>query len=119
MGGVLTERLMNAILAGDASAVVALLRAGADPVAPDSEGTTPLYLASVQGEAEVALLLLEAGASPDAESGHGDQGTPLCGATAHGHADTVRVLLEHGADPNPARGPWNRPGAAVLGDAVG
>ncbi|MGW0582081.1 ankyrin repeat domain-containing protein, partial [Streptomyces sp. NPDC002920] len=77
-----------------------LLRAGADPAATDSDGTTALYLASVQGAAGIARRLLAAGAPPDAESaGPGAEGTPLCAAACWGHTETVRALLAHGADP--------------------
>lgn len=79
----------------------AVLRAGGDPERADSEGTTPLYWASVNGEADIARLLLAAGASPDTESsGLGAEGTPLCAAACWGHTETVRELLAHGADPN-------------------
>ncbi|MFE9097808.1 ankyrin repeat domain-containing protein [Streptomyces sp. NPDC007264] len=97
----LSHRLFGAILSGDARGAKTLLRSGASPERRNSDGTTPLYLASVQGEAEVARLLLEAGASPDTESsGPGSEGTPLCAAACWGHAATVRELLAHGADPN-------------------
>lgn len=97
----LSRQLFAAILAGDTARVKAALRAGADPQRGDSEGTTPLYVASVNGEAEIARLLLTAGASPDVESsGLGSDGTPLCAAACWGHTDTVRELLAHGADPN-------------------
>ncbi|QQM38583.1 ankyrin repeat domain-containing protein [Streptomyces liliifuscus] len=97
----LSRQLFAAILAGDTARVKAALRAGADPERGDSEGTTPLYVASVNGEAEIARLLLLAGASPDVESsGLGSDGTPLCAAACWGHTETVRELLAHGADPN-------------------
>ncbi|MER6154076.1 ankyrin repeat domain-containing protein [Streptomyces sp. NPDC001868] len=97
----LSRRLCNAILVGDTAAVKAVLRAGADPEQADSEGTTPLYAASVNGEADIARLLLAAGAAPDTESsGIGAEGTPLCAAACWGHTDTVRELLAYGADPN-------------------
>ncbi|WP_327398083.1 ankyrin repeat domain-containing protein [Streptomyces phaeochromogenes] len=97
----LSRQLFAAILAGDTARVQAALRAGADPDRGDSEGTTPLYVASVNGEAAIARLLLVAGASPDAESsGVGSDGTPLCAASCWGHTETVRELLAHGADPN-------------------
>jgi ankyrin repeat protein len=96
----LTRRLVTAALLDDAPQLEALLRAGADPAAGDRDGTTPLYLASVQGNAEIARLLLEAGAPPDAESaGPGSEGTPLCAAACWGHVEAVRTLLAHGADP--------------------
>jgi ankyrin repeat protein len=97
----LSRRLFEAVLAGDARTTKALLRSGACPERTNSDGTTPLYLASVQGETEIARLLMEAGASPDAESaGPGSEGTPLCAAVCWGHTETVQQLLAHGADPN-------------------
>ncbi|TGA83331.1 ankyrin repeat domain-containing protein [Streptomyces sp. MZ04] len=96
----LTKRLVLAALLGVPTEVESLLRAGADPRTPDPDGTTPLYIASVQGEARIVRALLAAGADPDAESGHGDQGTPLCGAACWGYTEAVRELLAHGADPN-------------------
>ncbi|WP_404952686.1 ankyrin repeat domain-containing protein [Streptomyces sp. 147326] len=97
----LSRRLSEATLAADTARVKALLRAGADPEGENRDGTTPLYLASVQGEAEVARLLMQAGARPDTESrGIGAQGTPLCAAACWGHTETVRELLAQGADPN-------------------
>ncbi|MFE2941570.1 ankyrin repeat domain-containing protein [Streptomyces sp. NPDC059255] len=88
-------------MTGDARSTKALLRSGASPERRNSDGTTPLYLASVQGEAEIARVLMEAGASPDTESsGPGSEGTPLCAAACWGHTETVRQLLAHGADPN-------------------
>ncbi|MBX9389679.1 ankyrin repeat domain-containing protein [Streptomonospora nanhaiensis] len=96
----LSHRLFEAILSGDASSVKTLLRRGANPERRNTDGTTPLYLASVQGEAAVARLLMESGASPDTESsGPGSEGTPLCAAASWGHTATVRELLAHGADP--------------------
>ncbi|MER5402281.1 ankyrin repeat domain-containing protein [Streptomyces sp. NPDC002599] len=97
----LSRRLFEAVLTGDARHTKALLRSGASPERRNSDGTTPLYLASVQGESEIARLLMEAGASPDIESsGLGSEGTPLCAAACWGHTETVRQLLAHGADPN-------------------
>ncbi|MGW2826565.1 ankyrin repeat domain-containing protein [Streptomyces sp. NPDC001443] len=96
----LSQRLFGAILDADPAHARVLLRRGAHPERRDRDGTTPLYLASVQGEAGIARLLLEAGAGPDTESrGEGSDGTPLCAAACWGHTETVRVLLAHGADP--------------------
>ncbi|MCX5055042.1 ankyrin repeat domain-containing protein [Streptomyces sp. NBC_00485] len=81
--------------------VTELLQSGADPQRGDREGTTPLYVASVNGEAEIARLLMAAGAVPDTESGGlGSEGTPLCAAACRGHTETVRALPAYGADPN-------------------
>ncbi|MET8567626.1 ankyrin repeat domain-containing protein [Streptomyces sp. NPDC004783] len=97
----LSHRLFEAILSGDAGSAKALLSDGASPERRNADGTTPLYLASVQGETEVVRSLMEAGASPDTESrGAGSEGTPLCAAACWGHTATVRELLAHGADPH-------------------
>lgn len=97
----LSRRLVAAVLTGDVRSTKALLRSGTSPEKGNGDGTTPLYLASVQGEAETARVLMEAGASPDKESGGlGSEGTPLCAAACWGHTETVRQLLAHGADPN-------------------
>ncbi|MER5470581.1 ankyrin repeat domain-containing protein [Streptomyces sp. NPDC002685] len=97
----LSRNLFSAILRGDTARVTALLRGGTDPERGNSEGTTPLYEASVNGRAEIARLLLAAGASPDTDSsGIGAEGTPLCAAACWGHTEAVRELLAHGADPN-------------------
>jgi ankyrin repeat protein len=97
----LSRLLFAAILTADAARVETLLRAGAHPERADGDGTTPLYLASVQGQSEIARLLLSAGAAPDRESrGLGSEGTPLCAASCWGHSATMRELLAHGADPN-------------------
>ncbi|MGW2282774.1 ankyrin repeat domain-containing protein [Streptomyces sp. NPDC001770] len=96
----LSRALAGAVLARDTARIHTLLRAGADPQAADTDGTTPLYTAAVQGDPEAAVILLRAGADPDTESGGlGSEGTPLCAAACWGHADVVRVLLAAGADP--------------------
>jgi len=97
----LSRRLFGAIVVGDIGVAKAVLRAGVDPGRADSEGTTPLYAASVNGQAAIVRVLLAAGAFPDTESsGIGAEGLPLCAAACWGHTETVRELLAHGADPN-------------------
>jgi uncharacterized protein len=96
----LARKLVTAALLDEDARVGALLRAGADPAAADRDGTTALYLASVQGHPGIVRRLLEAGATPDVESaGPGSDGTPLCAAACWGHTETVRTLLAYGADP--------------------
>ncbi|MCX4787121.1 ankyrin repeat domain-containing protein [Streptomyces sp. NBC_01221] len=96
----LSKRLVEAATFGDTTQINALLRTGACPEAGNTEGTTPLYAASVNGAADNVLCLLAAGALPNTESGRGTEGTPLCAAACWGHTETVRALLTHGADPN-------------------
>jgi ankyrin repeat protein len=92
--------LVTAVGWGDATQVVKLLRAGADPNLPDPDGTRPLYRASVQGRAGNVRALVAGGADPNLESGTGQEGLPLCGAACWGHIAAVRELLAAGADPN-------------------
>lgn len=85
-----------AIRQGDAVAVLALLRAGADPCARDVEGLTPLMVAAGLGHLHIAQLLLTAGAEVGALEPR--MGTSaLHKAAQSGNADVVRLLLEHGA----------------------
>ncbi|WP_228993194.1 ankyrin repeat domain-containing protein [Streptomyces sp. DH8] len=84
----------------DEDAVVRALRAGASAEASDEEGTTALYLASVQDLPGTVRLLLAAGADPDRASGPEAGDLPLCGAACGGHTEVVRALLSAGARPD-------------------
>ncbi|WP_327706707.1 ankyrin repeat domain-containing protein [Streptomyces decoyicus] len=101
MAEALTRRLITAVYSDRVRRVGALLRQGASPSAPNTEGETPLYLAAVSGKTDIVRLLLEAGATPDAESrGEGTAGLPLCAAACWDHSGVVHELLAHGADPD-------------------
>lgn len=100
--------LIEAVQAGDAGAVAALLHEGV-PVDGRIEGSTALYTAVSHGEDAVALLLLHAGADPNLRSGNQGEGTPLCAAACHGSVGMVRALLEHGADPDLREDEWWTP----------
>ncbi|MEU0101635.1 ankyrin repeat domain-containing protein [Streptomyces sp. NPDC006267] len=82
------------------NAVVRALRAGARAESSDEEGTTALYLASVQDRLGAVRLLLAAGADPDRASGPGGSDLPLCGAACGGHTGVVEALLSAGARPD-------------------
>lgn len=84
----------------DENAVVRALRAGASAESSDEEGTTALYLASVQELPGTVRLLLAAGADPNRASGPGASDLPLCGAACGGHAEVVEALLSAGAEPD-------------------
>ena len=64
----------------------------------DSEGNTPLLLASVQGMGEMVKLLLLLGAPCGASNFAGNQ--PLHVAADEGHLEVVQYLLGAGADPD-------------------
>jgi ankyrin repeat protein len=94
------ERLVYAATFKGPGAVADLLRAGADPNAPDREGSTALYQAAVGDGVAVARLLLAAGADPNLESAAESEGLPLCAAACWGHMEIIHELLAFGADPN-------------------
>ena len=62
----LRDDLLEAARVGDAEAVRALLRAGADASAARGDGITALHLAAEHGHAEAAGALLDAGAAVNA-----------------------------------------------------
>jgi ankyrin repeat protein len=83
---------------GDARAIAALLRGGADAKSADAFGSTALHWAVELERPAVVDLLLDAGANPEAVNRYGV--TPLSIAAANGSAAIVARLLAAGADPN-------------------
>ena len=90
------EKLLQACVEGDVTAVKKLLSAGAGIDSKGEYGDTPLHRAARYGHANVATLLLEAGAGIDSTRKDGD--TPLHIAARRGKANVARLLLEAGAD---------------------
>ena len=91
--------LREAVLAGDAEAVKALLGYGASVDEVDNTGQTPLLLATRhKGNAEIVKALAEAGADVNAVDNTGE--TPIYNAVCVGDVDAFRILLEAGADPD-------------------
>jgi ankyrin repeat protein len=89
-------RLHRASGQGDAIAVKMLLARGADAMARNTDGWTPLHAAE---DADVAKLLLSAGADVNARDRWGD--TPLHkSCTADRKGDLMKVLLAGGANVN-------------------
>jgi ankyrin repeat protein len=93
------QEMLNAVLAGDATAVVALL--DADPQLANLADRTParfsvLHHAASRGDLAIVELLLAAGANANKRSHDGS--APLYEATLGGHLEVVRVLLAAGAD---------------------
>lgn len=87
---------------GRAEAVMTLLANGANALATDAEGNTPLHGAVLSGEPIVAAMLLDAGASPNALNKAGL--SPLAVACRAANWVVAKFLLEHGAKPAPADG---------------
>ena len=91
----LSEMLLDAARNGNTTLVGSLLDCtGVDVNTVDSQGFTPLHLASGEGHTDVVAMLV---GQPDIDinmGGFSDPGwTPLHWACQDGHADVVRVLL--------------------------
>jgi ankyrin repeat protein len=91
--------LVEAVRAGDAQRVRALLARKADVNAAEGDGMTALHWAADRGDATVAGLLVRAGASLDAVTRLG-QYTPLHVAARKGRAAVAALLLQAGARPD-------------------
>jgi ankyrin repeat protein len=91
----------EAARSGDAAAVKALLKQGADVNAAQGDGMTALHWAASRGDAAMAQMLLSAGANIRATTRLGAI-TPLHLASQAGHAPVVSALLAAGADANAA-----------------
>ncbi|MEU6291437.1 ankyrin repeat domain-containing protein [Streptomyces sp. NPDC046988] len=88
--------LPAAVVRGDAGAVRAALRAGADLETPDGHGRTPLLLAALADRVEIAGLLVAAGADVDAQDAREDSPWLVTGVT--GSVAMMRALLPGGPD---------------------
>ena len=84
--------LIDAVRAGEVSAVKELLDGGADVNQPGEQGWTPLNWAAGKGHLELVTLLVDRGA--DVFKVGRDQRTPQMIALAAGRADVVRYLRE-------------------------
>ena len=90
--------LLRAAIDGNSKAIKALLKAGADIEARDTDGdATALIFAVMSGHTEVVRELLKVGADTEAR----DRllgGTTLMWAAFIGHTEVIRELLNAGAD---------------------
>ena len=87
--------LIQATLAGDATAVMSLLAAGTGPDVVYRTNTALTYAAR-DGHTDIAQALIEAGADVNWIDGEGV--TPLILAAFKGHVGIAELLLAHDAD---------------------
>ena len=92
------SRLHDALDAGDADRLVALLRDGAAIDEQNGHGGTPLMAASISGKLDLAQLLLDYGAELDAVDAEGK--SALHWASYLRGPDAVCFLVRLGADVN-------------------
>jgi uncharacterized protein len=90
--------LIDAVKAGNAAAVRAVLAKRPDVNATQPDGTTALHWAANGDAPEIVQMLVRAGASVKARNRYG--ATPLWLASLNGNATTMAMLLEAGADAN-------------------
>jgi hypothetical protein len=97
--GSLPSRILEAARTGDLEELKVLLKRRDVKYLSDSEGVTPLDLASMNGHTEVVELLLANGASCDGSRTHSttDNRPPLSIAALNGHKEVVKLLLANRA----------------------
>ncbi|HJN46502.1 MAG: ankyrin repeat domain-containing protein [Vicinamibacterales bacterium] len=99
--------LIDAVKAGDAETVRALIGLSADVNVAEVDGTTALHWAAHLDDGSTATLLLGAGADVGTTTRYGI--APLSLAATNGSAKLIRILLEAGADPNHTTGEGETP----------
>jgi len=93
--------LLWAVYHSDVKMAQALLGSGANFVAANKYGVTPMLQASRTGDAAMIAELMKAGADVK-RSVHPEGETPLMAAARTGKVGAVEMLLEAGSDPNAA-----------------
>lgn len=85
---------------GGAAGAVAAVQAGADAVAADDNGWTPLFVAAAHGHAEVVGTMLsgDCGGAECTLDQRCDGVTPFYKACEQGHLSVAKVLHERGCD---------------------
>ena len=76
---------------------LALISAGADVNKKNSDGQTPLMMASIEGNIEIVKALIEAGADVNVME-KGSKFTAVYLASCYGHTEVVKTLIEAGAN---------------------
>jgi uncharacterized protein len=92
--------LVDAVKAGNRTAVMTILKRPGAVNAADADGTTALHWAVRGDDVEMVRLLLQAGADAKVANRYGIR--PLGLAATNGSAEAIKLLLQAGADPNAA-----------------
>lgn len=92
--------LIDAVKAGDATAVRGFLKQRANVNASEADGMTALHWAVRSNDMDTVQLLLRSGANAKAANRYGI--TPLTLAATNGNAVMIETLIKAGADPNGA-----------------
>lgn len=99
--------LHDAVIAGDANEVTALLAKGAKIDEKNRMGWTPLFTAMVNNQFAMAELLVSKGANPEVRDNRGE--SVLGMAVKAGQKNLVEQLVAKGADVNGMSGPGENP----------
>ncbi|KAJ3687192.1 hypothetical protein LUZ61_016356 [Rhynchospora tenuis] len=91
--------LFRAAMGGHVVTARYLINHGANTVASDEEGLTPLHYAARYGQVPLLKFLLSLGVPVDVKVKHAS-GSPLIVAAIYGQESCMKVLLEHHADVN-------------------
>lgn len=89
-------QLFAALKAQDPETALYALSAGADPMAREPDGTTPLHYAAHYADLRLIEALVKAKA--DANAGNEFGARPLALAATTGNAEAIRLLLKGGAE---------------------
>ena len=89
-------KLLRASADGQLETVKSLVRSGANVNASQSEGATPLIVASFYGADDVVEFLIRKGANVNAKDARGN--TALMQAAYFGFTSTVKLLVNNGAN---------------------
>lgn len=90
------QQLFRALQAQDPESALYALSAGADPMAREPDGTTPLHYAAHFADLALINALVKAKADPNAVNNFGSK--PLAEAATTGNAEAIRLLLKAGAE---------------------
>jgi len=90
------QQLFTALQSQDPETALYALSQGADAMAREPDGTTPLHYAAHYADIRLITALLKARADPNAVNTFGAK--PLAEAATTGNAEAIRLLLKAGAE---------------------